>query len=49
MATTTLAEATAELEGLEDPKAREVNVRHGDDHGVHLGALRTLEMVRRAR
>jgi drug/metabolite transporter (DMT)-like permease len=42
MATTTLAEVTAELVGLEDPKAREVNARHGDDHGVHLGALRAL-------
>ncbi|MBQ0989625.1 DNA alkylation repair protein [Micromonospora sp. PSH03] len=42
MATTTLAEVTAELAALEDPKALEVNARHGDDHGVHLGALRAL-------
>ncbi|WP_444947656.1 DNA alkylation repair protein [Micromonospora ureilytica] len=42
MATTTLAEVTAELAALEDPKAREVNARNGDDHGVHLGALRAL-------
>ncbi|MEV5206394.1 DNA alkylation repair protein [Micromonospora sp. NPDC053740] len=42
MATTMLAEVTAELVALEDPKAREVNARHGDDHGVHLGALRAL-------
>ncbi|WP_307037624.1 DNA alkylation repair protein [Streptomyces canus] len=32
----------AELAGLEDPKAREVNERHGDDHGVNLGKLRAL-------
>ncbi|MEU1748262.1 DNA alkylation repair protein [Micromonospora arida] len=42
MATTTLAEVAAELAQLEDPKTREVNARHGDDHGVHLGALRAL-------
>ncbi|MEW1584848.1 DNA alkylation repair protein [Micromonospora vinacea] len=42
MATTTLAEVTAELVELEDPKTREVNARHGDDHGVHLGELRAL-------
>ncbi|MFG3603181.1 DNA alkylation repair protein [Micromonospora chersina] len=32
----------AELAALEDPKAREVNARHGDDHGVNLGKLRAL-------
>ncbi|WP_255629243.1 DNA alkylation repair protein [Jidongwangia harbinensis] len=32
----------AELAALEDPKAREVNARHGDDHGVNLGSLRAL-------
>ncbi|HJV98333.1 MAG TPA: DNA alkylation repair protein [Arthrobacter sp.] len=32
----------AELAGLEDPKAREVNERHGDDHGVNLGKLRAM-------
>ncbi|MEU8153368.1 DNA alkylation repair protein [Micromonospora sp. NPDC048986] len=42
MATTTLTEVTAELGVLEDPKVREVNARHGDAHGVHLGALRAL-------
>ncbi|MFF0309008.1 DNA alkylation repair protein [Streptosporangium sp. NPDC004379] len=31
-----------ELAGLEDPRAREVNERHGDDHGVNLGRLRAL-------
>ncbi|MGC4746780.1 DNA alkylation repair protein [Micromonospora sp. DT201] len=32
----------AELAGLEDSKIREVNARHGDDHGVNLGKLRAL-------
>src|SRR5689334_20294535 len=32
----------AELAALDDPKIREVNSRHGDDHGVHLGMLRAL-------
>ncbi|MGW2993344.1 DNA alkylation repair protein, partial [Streptomyces sp. NPDC001193] len=27
----------AELAALEDPKARAVNEKHGDDHGVNLG------------
>lgn len=39
---TTVAEVMAELAELEDPKAREVNERHGDDHGVNLGKLRAL-------
>ncbi|GGK56878.1 DNA alkylation repair protein [Planomonospora parontospora subsp. parontospora] len=39
---TTVAEVMAELASLEDPKAREVNERHGDDHGVNLGRLRAL-------
>lgn len=39
---TTVAEVMAELAGFEDPKAREVNERHGDDHGVNLGKLRAL-------
>lgn len=38
----TLTEVMAELAALEDPKAREVNERHGDDHGVNLGKLRAL-------
>ncbi|MEV0351126.1 DNA alkylation repair protein [Nonomuraea sp. NPDC050680] len=42
MAETTLGEVMAELAGLADPKAREVNERHGDDHGVNLGKLRAL-------
>ena len=32
----------AELAALEDPRAREINERHGDDHGVNLGKLREL-------
>ncbi|MFD4115463.1 DNA alkylation repair protein [Streptomyces niveus] len=32
----------AELAALEDPKARAVNERNGDDHGVNLGKLRAV-------
>ncbi|QPP05406.1 DNA alkylation repair protein [Streptomyces bathyalis] len=39
---TTVAEVMAELAELEDPKIREVNERHGDDHGVNLTKLRAL-------
>ncbi|MER7457916.1 DNA alkylation repair protein [Micromonospora sp. NPDC126480] len=42
MAETTLAEVMVELAGLEDPRAREVNERHGDDHGVNLSRLRAV-------
>lgn len=42
MAETTVAEVMAELAALEDPRAREVNERHGDDHGVNLGKLRAI-------
>ncbi|HEU4806671.1 MAG TPA: DNA alkylation repair protein, partial [Homoserinimonas sp.] len=35
-----LAELIAELDALEDPRMREVNERHGDDHGVNLSKLR---------
>ncbi|WP_020126519.1 DNA alkylation repair protein [Streptomyces sp. 303MFCol5.2] len=42
MAETALAEVMAELAGLEDPKIRAVNEKHGDDHGVNLGKLRAL-------
>src|SRR3954468_25045435 len=31
-----------ERAALEDPRAREVNEKHGDDHGVNLGKLRAL-------
>src|SRR4051812_39813153 len=37
-----LAGVMTELAELEDPRIREVNARHGDDHGVNLGALRAL-------
>lgn len=39
---TTVAELMAELAALEDPRAREVNQRHGDDHGVNLSKLRAI-------
>ena len=39
---TTVTELLAELAALEDPRAREVNERHGDDHGVNLGKLRAI-------
>ena len=32
----------AELAALDDPRTREVNARHGDDHGVNLGKLRAV-------
>jgi 3-methyladenine DNA glycosylase AlkD len=35
-----VADVLAELGALEDPRIREVNARHGDDHGVNLGELR---------
>lgn len=38
----TVTEVLAELAELEDPKVREVNERHGDDHGVNLGKLRAV-------
>ena len=37
-----VAEVMAELAELEDPKARAVNEKHGDDHGVNLSKLRAL-------
>ncbi|MDN5747588.1 MAG: DNA alkylation repair protein [Pseudonocardia sp.] len=40
--TSTVAEVLARLAELEDPRAREVNARHGDDHGANLGRLRAL-------
>jgi 3-methyladenine DNA glycosylase AlkD len=39
---TTVAAVMAELAELDDPKMREVNEKHGDDHGVNLSALRAL-------
>lgn len=38
----TTAEVMAELAALEDPRARQVNEKHGDDHGVNLGKLRAI-------
>ena len=38
----TVDEVMAELAALEDPRAREVNARHGDDHGVNLSKLRAV-------
>jgi 3-methyladenine DNA glycosylase AlkD len=37
-----VGEVMAELAALEDPKARQINEKHGDDHGVNLGKLRAL-------
>ncbi|TCN54939.1 3-methyladenine DNA glycosylase AlkD [Rhodococcus sp. SMB37] len=37
-----VTELMAELAELEDPKIREVNVKHGDDHGVNLTQLRAI-------
>lgn len=39
---TDTADVLAELAALEDPKIREVNERHGDDHGVNLTKLRAV-------
>jgi 3-methyladenine DNA glycosylase AlkD len=42
VAGTAVTEVMAELAALEDPKARAVNEKHGDDHGVNLGKLRAV-------
>lgn len=42
MTESTVAEIQAELAALEDPRMREVNARHGDDHGVNLTKLRAV-------
>jgi 3-methyladenine DNA glycosylase AlkD len=42
VAEVTVAGVVAEVAALEDPRIREVNERHGDDHGVNLGKLREL-------
>lgn len=39
---TTVADLLAELAELADPRTREVNERHGDDHGVNLTKLRAV-------
>ncbi len=38
----TVPELIAELAALENPKARAINERHGDDHGVGLSAIRAI-------
>lgn len=38
----TVDEVRTELAALEDPRQREVNERHGDDHGVNLTKLRAV-------
>ncbi|MFJ8129993.1 DNA alkylation repair protein [Streptomyces hydrogenans] len=45
----TVDEVLAELAALEDPRAREVNERHGDDHGVNLARLRAIAKRLRTR
>ncbi|MFJ6114950.1 DNA alkylation repair protein [Agrococcus sediminis] len=42
MAEESVEELLAELAALEDPRMREVNERHGDDHGVNLSKLRAI-------
>lgn len=42
VASTTVAELMAELAALEEPRAREVNAKRGDDHGVNLSKLRAV-------
>lgn len=42
MAGTTLTEVMTELAALDEPRARAINQKHGDDHGVNLGALRAV-------
>jgi 3-methyladenine DNA glycosylase AlkD len=41
-AETTVAAVMAELAELADARTLDVNARHGDDHGVNLGELRTI-------
>ncbi|NUQ90645.1 MAG: DNA alkylation repair protein [Glycomyces artemisiae] len=38
----TTSEVMAELAALDEPKARAVNAKHGDDHGVNLTKLRAV-------
>jgi len=42
VAEATVAAVMDELAALEDPKARAVNEKHGDDHGVNLTKLRAV-------
>lgn len=49
MTDASLAEVMAELAALDDPRARAVNEKHGDDHGVNLGKLRAIAKWLRTR
>nr|WP_062079174.1 DNA alkylation repair protein [Demequina globuliformis] len=42
MSTESVPDILGELKGLDDPKMRAVNERHGDDHGVNLTKLRAV-------
>jgi 3-methyladenine DNA glycosylase AlkD len=42
MSESTVPALLAELAALEDPRARAINERHGDDHGVNLGKVRAI-------
>lgn len=42
MTDATVTDVLAELAALDNPKARAVNARHGDDHGVNLSRLRAV-------
>lgn len=48
MSDAAVAEVLSELAALEDPRMREVNERHGDDHGVNLTRLRAVAKSRKA-
>lgn len=37
-----VSQAMGQIAALEDPKARAINEKHGDDHGVNLGKLRAV-------
>ena len=41
-AASVLSEVMAELAAMEEPRQREVNEKHGDDHGVNLSKLRAV-------
>ena len=42
MSEPTVNDVLAELAALEEPRAREINAKHGDDHGVNLTKLRAV-------
>jgi len=49
MTEATVADVLAQLAANEDPRIREVNEKHGDDHGVNLAQLRALAKQLKAR